>query len=1231
MGKVAESSRFWKFSSNIWNFGDAIAELIYDRLLFKFTPYYPAPWVIGSMIFDGAPLCDAETDNRLLPPYSDQMESQSVFWGCGARAAGSLAPDNAQASVFLGVRGPLTASDLNLGTDIPIGDPALFLSALYTPESSARFVGKSVCMPHFSDSRSDIELLALTGCDEVLRPLIAAHSNDDLLRIIDALASAKFVLAGAMHGAIVAAAYSVPFGYLASDEVDCPFKWADFSASVGIPCAFHQTLTEAVEHYQREIAPQIILPSMWPLLCRAPTFIRPEGLLNVLKYELSRSGGGDAAHALDPYIAVMRSSRQRTERLDKLACRIANDILPGVAAQRDAATLTSNLDEISKDNHELDNLRAALDAERHRCADLAQVVQTLTASNDAMHEELMVIEKDFVLHVTEKANEAAGARMDAQVVRIENERLSAELASAREQAAQRSAEFLEARIDARLAHAENQRLAAELEELRQQAVRQSADVTAQSAEVIEQVVRLSTLTSELNADKQALVAEVDAGRENLRKLTEELAQQRTQHDALRHELNGMREVEERLSHATAALEAELDRQNALVHDTRLNLAVAQEEVALERAAKLQAAGRLGTIVKSVQSRRVGPAVLKLRAASRHDRQVAANTDLILQFLAKFPDHQLGMSSEGREERVIAYLEGATSCVADFPLIDRNHYYARNPDVGEVGLDPFIHYLQHGQRDGRSPSPLMDYDFYVASYPEAARFEQSCLEHYLRFGVAKGYNPCEMFDTRGYLDRYPDVKAAGLNPLIHYLRHPDCQPHALFDSHFYRTSNLDVVRGGFNPLIHYLAYGREEGRPARPTPHQPQVNRQPLSGHRTEASIQGGISEAPAMPIAANANSQIVNAAAMRPLVVMIDAFCPRPDQDSGSLDQVNFVRIFRALGYDVAFAALLDFSADAAKRKPVDDAGAECITSERYVNIEEFVFLNAERISAFFLSRYNFGGSWIERARMFCPDAQVIFNTVDLHHVREERHARLTQDEKALESAAQMRTDELATVDAADVTIVVSHSEKAILEREAPGADVRVVPLIRDIPKRILPGFEARSGIAFIGGFQHAPNIDAVETFLDEVWPLLHKARPDMIFHVIGSHLPPELAERKDPNVEWVGYVPELEPHLDRVLATVAPLRFGAGAKGKVVSSLLNAVPCVASEIAFEGMGIPDGHGVIAARSPDEFASRIMALADDPELWAQTSKRGFEAVNAAYSIEKGIEIVAGILPRMEAK
>lgn len=238
---------YWLKGQPVQNFGDALSEILFDAL----TQRSPWRWqqgrmrgefdvvhLIGSVISDFHIVRDLE--------YVRASGGQRIaFWGCGLRSNAPPPAALAARCAFLGVRGPLTRDVLGLPPSTALGDPGLLMPHIYQPRTHPKFQGKTVCVPHFLDKKSDEELLALSGCQAVLRPNIASGAAS-VLAFIDCLSSAQFVLAGALHAAIVACAYDIPFAYFDSGYIDVPFKWADFAASVNMRCEFVQTIEEGV-------------------------------------------------------------------------------------------------------------------------------------------------------------------------------------------------------------------------------------------------------------------------------------------------------------------------------------------------------------------------------------------------------------------------------------------------------------------------------------------------------------------------------------------------------------------------------------------------------------------------------------------------------------------------------------------------------------------------------------------------------------------------------------------------------------------------------------------------------------------------------------------------------------------------------------------------------------------------------------------------------------------------
>ena len=314
---------------------------------------------------------------------------------------------------------------------------------------------------------------------------------------------------------------------------------------------------------------------------------------------------------------------------------------------------------------------------------------------------------------------------------------------------------------------------------------------------------------------------------------------------------------------------------------------------------------------------------------------------------------------------------------------------------------------------------------------------------------------------------------------------------------------------------------------------------------------------------------------------------------------------------------------DIKSEKPVVGAGAQILRLPNEQAVFDFLEREGQAFELFFLSRVDCGGRFFEACRRSNPGAVIIFNSVDLHHVREEREARIQQDRKALFRSEAVRERELYIARQSDLTIVVSSVEKDIIEATIPGTAVAVMPLFRKGSTQV-EGFEHRRGIGFVGGFGHAPNVDAVRYFLEEVWPKIHNLDPALRFEIAGPGLPDTISQSLPVGVSYKGQIADLEGWLGKLRLTVAPLRYGAGAKGKVASSIVNGVPVIGTSVAFEGMGLgPDA--TIAADTAEAMARDIVRLHSDKAAWEALS-RGANAFGIAdLSLEAGQKRFADIL------
>ncbi|KAG9611650.1 hypothetical protein KCV01_g2389, partial [Aureobasidium melanogenum] len=273
------------------------------------------------------------------------------------------------------------------------------------------------------------------------------------------------------------------------------------------------------------------------------------------------------------------------------------------------------------------------------------------------------------------------------------------------------------------------------------------------------------------------------------------------------------------------------------------------------------------------------------------------------------------------------------------------------------------------------------------------------------------------------------------------------------------------------------------------------------------------------------------------------------------------------------------------------------------------------------LCRLPVADQYVEPVRRHAPKARVVFDTVDLHFVREHRAAEVTGNAALRRQAMRSRRRELAMVNACDVTLVVSDDERQVLARETPAAHVEVVSNIHDVHGRGR-GIDGRAGLLFVGGFGHPPNGDAVRWFIAHVLPLVRERDPSIVIHVVGDINDDARRSIEGDGVVVHGRVPDLLPLLEASRLSVAPLRFGAGVKGKVNQAMSHGLPVVMTTIAAEGMHLIDGVDALIADTPDGMADAIMRLYHDEDLWMTLSDAGMDNIRRHFSTGKAAEALA---------
>ena len=359
-------------------------------------------------------------------------------------------------------------------------------------------------------------------------------------------------------------------------------------------------------------------------------------------------------------------------------------------------------------------------------------------------------------------------------------------------------------------------------------------------------------------------------------------------------------------------------------------------------------------------------------------------------------------------------------------------------------------------------------------------------------------------------------------------------------------------------------------------------------------------------------------------LLMIDATTPTPDMDAGSLTQSYMLQIFQNLGFKISFIPEDNFTHIGKYTDDLQRRGIETIYHPYCSSIREHLTACGDHYDLIMAYRAPRVAAYIDDLRELAPQAKILVDTADLHFRRLMREAELTTSAAKMEEALATKALEFDVMRKADCTIILSTDEIDMLSRELPEAKLAHLPLILETPGLQAP-FEELADICYVGGFGHNPNVDAVLYFHREIWPLVRTRLPGVKFRIIGSRPPEEISALAGRDVIVEGYVKDLGPTLGRCRLSVVPLRFGAGIKGKIGSSLSYGIPVVSTAIGAEGMGLVDGSDTLLAEDPEAFADRVCELYRNKTLWTMLSQNGLAFVKREYSLPVSEKRISRIL------
>lgn len=355
-------------------------------------------------------------------------------------------------------------------------------------------------------------------------------------------------------------------------------------------------------------------------------------------------------------------------------------------------------------------------------------------------------------------------------------------------------------------------------------------------------------------------------------------------------------------------------------------------------------------------------------------------------------------------------------------------------------------------------------------------------------------------------------------------------------------------------------------------------------------------------------------------VLFIDYATPRPDRDAGSHAAIQEIRLVQSLGYKVTFLPR-NMAHLGSYTEELERMGVEVIYAPFFLSLDEYLEKHAGDFDAFFITRFYVARDVIDKLRHLAPQTKILFNNADLHFLRELRAGMAAGDPAKIVAARETRKMELEVMQKSDVVLSYNDVEHSVIQSHTDGQVlVTKCPWVVDMPDSV-PPLKGRSGLSFLGNYQHKPNAEGVLWFAQQVMPLIEPSHPKLEFVIYGSAMTDELKDLETDVIRPEGFVEILSDAYDRHRIFVAPLLSGAGIKGKVLAALAHGIPCVLTPTAAEGIGLRHGHDCLIATTPEEWRDAIDQLQKDDALWQSVSDNARAYARQSFSFENGRDLM----------
>ena len=338
---------------------------------------------------------------------------------------------------------------------------------------------------------------------------------------------------------------------------------------------------------------------------------------------------------------------------------------------------------------------------------------------------------------------------------------------------------------------------------------------------------------------------------------------------------------------------------------------------------------------------------------------------------------------------------------------------------------------------------------------------------------------------------------------------------------------------------------------------------------------------------------------------------PRYDKNSGDFRLFQLLKILLK-SHEITYLGVDSIDCEKDEKRYLSEMAVMKITT--YVkNFSLPKILLKNKFKAAFIEFYYLSDHFFPRIKLLRPNCPVIVDTVDLHYRRAYSKYNLTGAIGDYESAERIKKSELNSYKMADMVITITEEEKNILHTDCNGLNIWTIPNIHETIS--LHQSAGKNNLLFVGGFSHDPNVDAVTFFCEKIFPLIKNRNQRIKLTIAGNNPPESVRKFQCDSIIVTGYVPSLTPLFRDSYISVAPLRYGAGMKGKIGEAMSYGLPVVTTSIGAQGFNLIHGYNAMVSDSPLDFATSVLELIENDNLYQTIRKNAQEYIKNTCSPE----------------